>query len=178
MRKTAGISIDYVCLEIRQHQSGQRMLFIVIYRPPNSHAELYSRVEQPLESALLMCNELIVVGDFNVDLLHENDNRLTKIFGDAGLEQLVTAPTRECNGNATLIDHLYTTNTTRVVKMLVPLYRLSDHYPICFVYKAGMGKRNKHHHESMCYRNFRHFSSKYLIADLHNIPWSLLNMFD
>ena len=67
------------------------MLFIVIYCPPNSHAELYSRVEQLLELALLMCNELIVVGDFNVDLLHENDNRLTKIFGDAGLEQLVTA---------------------------------------------------------------------------------------
>ena len=41
-----------------------------------------------------------------------------------------------------------------------------------------MGKRNKHHHESVCYRNFRHFSSKHLIADLHNIPWSVLNMFD
>ena len=105
LHNTVGISIDYVCLEIRQHQSGQRMLFIVIYRPPNSHAELYSRVEQLLESALLMCNELIVVGDFNVDLLHENNNRLTKIFRDTGLEQLVTAPTRECNGKATLIDH-------------------------------------------------------------------------
>jgi hypothetical protein len=46
LHNTVGISIDYVCLEIRQHQSGQRMLFIVIYRPPNSHAELYSRVQQ------------------------------------------------------------------------------------------------------------------------------------
>ncbi len=40
------------------------------------------------------------------------------------------------------------TNTTRVVEMLVPVYGLSNHYPICFIYEAGMGKRNKHH-ESM-----------------------------
>jgi hypothetical protein len=46
LHNTVSISIDYVCLEIRQHQSGQRMLFIVIYRPPNSHAELYSHVQQ------------------------------------------------------------------------------------------------------------------------------------
>lgn len=62
------ISLEYVCLEIRQHQSGQPMLFIVIYRPPNSHAELFFYIEQLLESALQMYNEIIVVADLNVDL--------------------------------------------------------------------------------------------------------------
>lgn len=55
-------SLEYVCLEIRQHHSGQRLLFIVIYRPPNSHADLYSHIEQLLESTLCLCNEIIVVG--------------------------------------------------------------------------------------------------------------------
>lgn len=54
MQNVDDISLEYVCVEIRQYQSCQRMLFIVIYRPPNSPAELYSRIEQLLESALQM----------------------------------------------------------------------------------------------------------------------------
>lgn len=99
---------EYVCLEIKQHVAGPRLLFIVFYRPPNSPSKRFDQIIQMLETASCQWDEIIVTGDFNINVLGPaNANcKLTKIFRDAGMKQLISTPTRESKGTATLIDHL------------------------------------------------------------------------
>ena len=96
-----------------------------------------------------------MTGDFNINLLDAtNANcKLIKIFRDVGLKQLINTATREDKNTYTLLDHLYTTHEDRISEIIVPVYGLSDHYPICFTHKFGRGKRSKNHHEEITYRN-------------------------
>ena len=131
---------EYVCLEVKQHCAGPKMAFIVLYSPLNSLAHCYNNITKLIEAASYRYNEVIVTGDFNIDLLKNTDERLSKIFQDAGLEQIVKCPTRVFEGTETLIDPVYTTHPQRITDIKVPVYGLTDHCPVCFVYKAGRGK--------------------------------------
>ena len=168
---------EYVCLEVKQHCSGPKMAFIVLYRPPNSPAHCYNNITMLIQAASYRYNEVIVAGDFNIDLFKNTDVRLSKIFQDAGLEQIVKCATRVFEGTETLIDHVYTTHPHRIIDIKVPVYGLTDHYPVCFVHKAGRGKHRKYRHETITYRNFKHFCQEAFLNDLNTAPWSLLDVF-
>ena len=101
-----------------------------------------------IELASCHWNEIIVTGDFNINLLDATSAncKLIKIFRDAGLKQVINTATREDKNPYTLLDHLYTTHEDRTSEIIVPIYGLSDHYPICFMHKFGRGKRGKNHH--------------------------------
>lgn len=97
-------SVEYVCLEVRQHHRGPKIIFIVLYRPPDSTMELYNHIAKLLECAACFCDEIIISGDFNIDLLKHANGRLPKIFKDAGMTQMVQSATREQNGISTNIN--------------------------------------------------------------------------
>ncbi|CAB3983858.1 RNA-directed DNA polymerase from transposon BS [Paramuricea clavata] len=92
----SGINFEHLCLEIKQHQSGPKFLFISIYQPPDSDAEFYNVLGKLLDIASSKYNEIIVVGDFNVDLLTSGHpaRKLSNVFGDNGMHQIVNNPTR------------------------------------------------------------------------------------
>ena len=52
----------------------------------------------------------------------------------------------------------------------MPVYGLTDHCPLCFVHKAGRGKRRKNRHESITYRNLKHFCQEAFLNDLNTAP--------
>ena len=144
-----------------------------------THKWRHNHISNLLDTASCHSDEIILTGDFNVDVLNtKNPNcKLTKICCDAGLKQLINTATREGKGGATLLDHLYTTHEDRITEILVPVYGLSDHYPICFTHKFGRGKYRKHHHEKLVCRSSKNFSSREFINDLHTVPWSVLDAF-
>ena len=63
------------------------------------------------------------------------------MFRDAGFTQLVEEATRVSDGAETLIDHVYTTHTDRIVGIQVSIYGLTDHYLVCFVYRTCRKKK-------------------------------------
>ena len=71
---------EYVCMEVKEHCAGPKMAFIVLYRPPNSSAHFYNNITKLIEAASYCYNEIIVAGDFNIDLLKNTDEKLLKIF--------------------------------------------------------------------------------------------------
>ena len=76
---TIHANTEYVCLEVKQHCSGPKMAFIVLYRPPNSPAHCYNNITMLIQAASYRYNEVIVAGDFNIDLFKNTDVRLSKI---------------------------------------------------------------------------------------------------
>ena len=45
--------------------------------------------------------------------------------------KMITSPTRITPHSSTLIDHIYTSNTSIVSNILVPATGISDHFPVC-----------------------------------------------
>ena len=73
--------------------------------------------------------ELVVVGDFNVDLLKpsKDSDILTDSLQDRSLRQMITLPTGETDKQSTLIDHIYV-RTKKKVTTTVLQADISAHY--------------------------------------------------
>ena len=80
-------------------------------------AEFYNVLGKLLDIASSKYNEIIVVGDFNVDLLTSSHpaRKLSNLFRDNGMHQIVNNPTRVTTSTSTLIDHVYVTHKDRTV---------------------------------------------------------------
>ena len=120
---------------VKQHQTGPKSLFMVVYRPPNSTTDFCHSLSKLIDYALSHYGEIIVGGDFNIDLLQKKKSNLSTIFSDAGFTQIIKMATRVNNNTSTLIDHIYTTHPNRIVQSFVPVHGMSDHFPVCFVDK-------------------------------------------
>ena len=75
-----------------------------------------------------------IVGYFNINLLNTNNNTEIKSYSNMiysqGCLPIITQPTRITENSSTLIDHVYTNNTTKEIKSFILLYDLTDHMPI------------------------------------------------
>ena len=79
---------------------------------------------------------LIMLGDFNKDLLKTNQTRdWLNSMTSLGFTQLVNCPTRVTNSASTLINHIYTTNEENLSDARVAQIGLSDHYAFFVVEK-------------------------------------------
>ena len=107
--------MEHIFLQLRQHKDGPKMLFIVMYRPPNSTADFFNDPTKFVEDFYPQYHEIIVVSDFNIDMLHNKRNRLKTMFSDVGFTQIINTATRVTKNSATLIDHLHTTHPNRIV---------------------------------------------------------------
>lgn len=114
----SSIELEHLCLEIKQHQSGPKILFIVIYRLPNSSPVFCKFLDELMDISTSKYNEVIAVGDFNIDLLAVNGScRLSTIFRDAGMKQIISSstPIRVTRCSAALLDHVYVTHPERII---------------------------------------------------------------
>ena len=131
-----------------------------------------------IDYALSHYGEIIVAGDFNIDLLRKKKSNLSTIFSDAGFTQIIKTATRVTDNTSTLIDHIYTTHPNHIVQSFVPVYGISDHFPVCFVHKFRGAKSPKCEHDEISYRNLKKLNLDDFIHDLEYAPWSLLEVFD
>ena len=95
-------------------------LFLVsfIYRPPNSKYEWNENFFRHVERCYGYCIDVIIVGDFNVNLLDISvKQRWTlTVLDTVNLTQLISTATKISMTSAKLIDHLYSSRPTKLKK--------------------------------------------------------------
>ena len=103
--------------------------------------------------------EILVLGDFNCDVMKVNEDSKTRILQatmDGFLfSQLIDVPTRVTVSTQTLIDHIYTTNPEKHISSGVFNTAVSDHYLIFTVY--GDNKPSTASKKVIQWRDFKHF---------------------
>lgn len=99
-------------------------------------------------------------------------------MGSVGYLKYSGTPTRVTRCSAALLDHVFVTHPERIIKTLVPIDGLSDHYPICFVHKARVPKSPKSHNDTVKYQSFKNLDKDRSVYDLNNAPWSLLDILE
>ena len=82
-------------------------------------------------------HQLYILGDMNIDFLKYNHHAQTEGYLDMlhsnNISPIITKPTRITNYTATLIDHIYTNNTSQMISGIATI-DISDHLPtFCIV---------------------------------------------
>ena len=106
-----------------------------IYRVPNTNEGTFLTYYKKLtESILPNYDNVILCGDFNIDLLKCENNTKAKSFVDinaeCGLIPTCTKPTRVTKCSATLIDNIFIKSDYIDYENIIPISDLSDHWPI------------------------------------------------
>lgn len=152
------------CLFVEIHQpNNKNILIVIVYRSPkhNSENEFITYLNELLSSTSDENNELILLGDANIDLLKYNIHKQTSDYLDMclcnGYKPAITLPTRVTYSSATLIDHIFVRNTLCGYTAGTITTDITDHF-VNFVFIPCVKKcsANKKPH----YVTYRPYSSE------------------
>lgn len=146
----------------------------VIYKPPNiASGDFITCLEEVLAQVTLIADEVLCVGDFNIDMLRcdRAASELTEALEVFGLQRLINEPTRVTVKSATLLDVILFSNDELVSNSGVLENDFSDH-SLVFVELQILQERNTPLFKT--YRDFRGFSELVFYEHLKSLPWRIL----
>lgn len=114
----------------------------MVYRSPshNNEKEFVSKLEEILSKISNENKEIIILGDFNMDLLKTDSHNATSELLDTmmnyQLTPRITSPTRVTHSTATLIDHIYKNMSDKKCIAGTLLNDITDHY-INFIFNEN-----------------------------------------
>ena len=151
-------------------------IIIVAYRHPDMDANEFNEQYLSILNEKLLPEknkEIILIGDFNINLLRYNENdNFTEILDQiysCSLIPGIRSPTRATSRSKALIDNIFSTDTANEVIAGNILTKLSDHLAQFLLFPI---KRTKLEFKANNYcRNFKRFDPKVFLHDLQNIYW-------
>ena len=134
-----------------------------MYRPPSSNISYFSSIVNDIEKVVSEDYKVIILGDFNYDLLnndgsfHKNVILLEQLFD---LKQLIHSPTRVTPMTQTIMDHILVSSYINKPNNLngVLEINLSDHYAAFCVLDIQKGKLSS---RIIRCRNFKHLNQDF-----------------
>jgi hypothetical protein len=124
----------------------KHVLIGYFYRPPNENASWYNKFEEQIHIAKQTNLQMILLGDFNIDLLKcKANSKWPVLYKSFDLEQIVNVPTRVTENSRTLLDHVYTSGGIQIVEVSVELVCVSDHFPTAVTINNVCGKERSGH---------------------------------
>ena len=146
------------------------MLVAFIYRVSNALTEWYDLFETELSLALNSTHShTIILGDFNIDLMCEDNKRWPLLFKSYGLSQVISEPTRVTSNTATLLDHILVSDSQNVQESCcASMIIISDHYPVGIPWKIR-NRWSEGYHKVMEYRKIRQINSEVFSLNIEKI---------
>ena len=132
----------------------RNLIIAVIYRQPNCEnlENFLTCTERLLNEVNKSMNEIVIVGDMNLDLLKYESHLPTSSYLDIMTSNFllprIVRPTRIKNQSATLIDHIFTRDNDKTLVSGIIDMELSgncgftDHKPVFTILKARAPKKN------------------------------------
>ena len=155
-------NLENIFIDIHLPKS-KPILLGILYRPPDKNSFVKYLEDVLRGTNILDKEECYLLGDFNINLLiegkdifrcksdeinHKQMSSMTKEYLDLclsfSLKQLISVPTRVTETTATLIDHILTNSSQKIIQSGVIELGLSDHELIYCTRKSSLSKSNKH----------------------------------
>ena len=166
-------NIELVAVEINQTRSAP-IIILAWYRPPGSCIQLFEYIEQTLSKLDNENKDIILLGDFNCDLLANPRSCYTKklleVCNRYSLDQVIDKPTRVVQNSQTLIDLIFTSNSSKVIKCGVHHIAISDHSLVYIIW--GKSRSTLTHHVYKKFRHFKDFNESDFQADVSKFEWN------
>ena len=168
--------IEFLFVEILV--GSKKCVLGVVYWPP--HIGKLSELHECLAFLASSYEHIIIMGDFNINLLNTNNanivNYLTTLKS-LNLNFLELGPTHHSNTSDTWIDHIIVSNTNNVVSHgQISTPGISKHD---FLYLFHSFKCHKYEPKQLNFRDFRNISTSELLNDAFTAPWpSVYHQYD
>ena len=166
--------MESVFIEIFQKNSKNLAVGSLCRHPCMQNSEFNDEYLKPLSEKLISENkEVILLGDFNIDLLKCDSNKNVSDFLDiiysTNLVPNITSPTRLTSRSQTLIDNIFSSiiNDDCIAGNLIS--PISDHHTQFLIIPNYAITQNSK--KDLYIRNFKRFSSKKLIKYLEKVNW-------
>lgn len=172
-------NVETIWLELKP-QNDPPVYICFLYRNGKCQDTWFDDFEEMLHKVQSINHNIILMGDFNINMAPENSNndmyKKWRIFTEMfGLKQIIKEYTRvEKLGNritSTLIDHIYVNCESIIERSFISHHSISDHKAIICSISYDLPKRSKMSHKYITYRSFKNFSQINFINDL-----SMLNL--
>ena len=141
------------------------VLMCTFYRHPCEKVDYMESFIENLDRLFNGKNNVIILGDFNLNLMSSDKSKLNIIETMCnlyGLKQYIQEYTRVTDSSSTLIDHIYS-NMSTVHESGVVKTTISDHYMIYF---SINGKKTKSRGKTVNYRSYKHFKPYSFLYDV------------
>ena len=143
-----------------------------VYRNPASGYSWYDDFVHMMDGIKKLKNDVILLGDFNIDTLKQTPASWELTLSLFNLQQMVSRPTRITPTSSTLLDHIYTNNVDMVSDVTVVDSGISDHCPIMCTWLSKIPKPKKNSHTMIQFRSFKHFDQTLFLHDLHQADFN------
>ena len=118
--------------------------------------------------------EIVLLGDFNIDLLKYEKDHNTADFLDqmysASLVPHITSPTRITSHSRTLIDNIFSTDISENAISGNIVTSISDHLAQFLFLPIDQLKTNNN--KNIYQRNFKSFNQQIFLEDIQNLNWN------
>ena len=163
-------NVECIWIEIKCSMSSP-LLLGYLYRHPDSTDQWVDNFVQMMDKVQLNNRNVLLQGDFNFNLLEPKPS-WQSTFALFGLTQLVNKPTRISLQSTSLLDHIYTNNSSLFTNVDVPENSISDHFPTICTWKSKPPKLSKNGHTTIIYRVFKNFDKDTFSHDLNRAPFN------
>ena len=137
--------IEALWCQIRPSK-GDPFLVGCIYRHPNSLMAYFDRLINNIEKASNFNYNMVLLGDFKVDVshcTHQYYNKISSMCDLFNFTQLITEPTRVTPHTSSIIDLIFTTILDEHSDSGITKITLSDHYMISTIGHAPIVEKHK-----------------------------------
>ena len=108
-------ALEAVWLELSVKST--KVLVAGIYRPPNSNSAYMDLIKESVDRAYnANIVDIIIAGDFNLNMALNSDNKITELVNEFHLSQLITESTHFTEHSASTIDLVLVRNTTNILQ--------------------------------------------------------------
>ena len=167
--------IESLCLEITNEKL-KNIIRNLTYKPPNGDGKEFEKhLQKTLSTNYTLKKEVIMTGDFNINLLDFEQNKKVKnylniMFGYSTMSVL-NKLTRSTKNTATAIDHIFINSvTTTKFETGIITSDISDHFPIFLVADYNIHiKETKEHFMFRC--NLSNISVQKFRCKLGTVSW-------
>ena len=148
--------------------SNRSILIGVLYRPPNgSISDFNNSINNIFNQVTKEKKDCYLMGDFNIDILHQNSVEFTNVMYANNFYPLITKPTRVSPTSATLIDNILTNAAYFHSSCGVLVTDLTDHFPVfCKSYMSPPKEE-----DTSKFRNFSNNNIINFISQVEAINW-------
>lgn len=143
-----------------------------VYRPNHISTQCLQDLDAMIRHVQLnITNDIVVLGDFNINILSESPTRtlLNNLLNDLSLTQLINEPTRITENTATCIDLIIVNNSLPVHCSDTVECSLSDHWAVSCSIDQNLSTNSSF---KRIIRDFSNFNSAEFNSDLEGLNWN------
>lgn len=146
----------------------------VIYRPPRFNAiQSLNILESSVSDIIPLCDELLVMGDLNINLLKQNNvtDAFDSFLNTFNLSQVVREPTRCLAEASSLLDVVMLSDDNLLSGSVHhrDMHDATDHQLLFCDLNIAVPKAPP---KLICFRDFKNFDKYKFNQDLHNVDWN------